>query len=301
MMKPETSTGAEAAADAWTSDLHGVLTALVAEELREGPDLRISYELATPDGVVDSLAPFDQHYAASTMKLPLVVAAYRLRDRGTLDLDSNLNVHNSFTSRTGEPFSIDRDEDSDEEVWAAFGTEVPLRWLCRRSIIRSSNLATNLVIEAVGFDAVAEVIADCGAVDVRVVRGIEDYAAQRLGVSNQVTVSGLNTILLALAAGTIAAPDTCTEVLGILADNEVDTDIRPGLPAGTWVAHKNGWVSDGILDAALVRPAGGADPQGQFAFSVAISGDWPNERCHQLIQRLAAAVWERRPSTSSGI
>lgn len=299
VMKPETSIGVVAAADAWTVDLHDVLTALVTEELREAPQLRISYELATPDGVVDSLEPESQHYSASTMKLPLVLAAYRLRDRGTLDLDSTVTVHNSFTSRTGEPYSIDRDEDSDPEVWAALGTQVPLRWLCRRSIIRSSNLATNLVAESVGFDAVAGVIADCDATGVAVVRGIEDYAAQRAGISNLVTVSGLNKILLALAAGTAAEPATCDEVLGILADNEVDTDIRPGLPAGTWVAHKNGWVSDGVLDAALVRPGGGADPQGEFVFSVAISGDWPNERAHQLIRRMAAAVWERRPSTGS--
>lgn len=297
-MKPETSVGA--AADAWAVDLHDVLSAVATEELREAPHLRISYELATPRGVVDSLEPLTPHYSASTMKLPLVLAAYRLRDRGTLDLDSTVTVHNSFTSRTGEPYSIDRDEDSDAEVWAALDTEVPLRWLCRRSIIRSSNLATNLVADAVGFEAVAEVVADCDATGVAVVRGIEDYAAQRAGISNLVTVSGLNKILLALAAGTVALPSTCAEVLDILADNEVDTDIRPGLPAGTWVAHKNGWVSDGVLDVALVRPAGGTDPTGEFVLSVAITGAWPNERAHQLIQRLAAAVWERRPSTGSG-
>ncbi|WP_195909192.1 serine hydrolase [Microlunatus sp. Gsoil 973] len=300
MLKPETSLRSAPADFPWTEDLQDVLTALVADEVRDGPHLRISYELGTSDRVVAALDPTSQHYAASTMKLPLVLAAYRLRDRGTLDLDSTVTVHNSFTSRTGGPFSIDPDEDSDEEVWAALGTEVPLRWLCRRSIIRSSNLATNLVADAVGFDAVAEVIADCNATGVEVVRGIEDYAAQRAGISNVVTVSGLNRILLALADGTVAEASTCAEVLGILADNQVDTDIRPGLPPGTWVAHKNGWVSDGVLDAALVRPGGAADPDGQFVFSVAISGVWPNERAHELIQRLAGTVWDRRSGSTVG-
>lgn len=300
VMKPETTLEAAPASISWSVDLQDVLTALVAAEVRNAPHLRISYELATPEGVIAALDAGAQHYAASTMKLPLVLAAYRLHDDGTLDLDSTVTVHNSFTSRVGEPFSIDRAEDSDEEVWAALGTEVQLRWLCRRSIIRSSNLATNLVAEAVGFEAVAEVIADCGATGVEVVRGIEDYAAQREGLSNLVTVSGLNKILLALAAGTAAQPRTCAEVLGILADNEVATDIRPGLPEGTWVAHKNGWVSDGVLDAALVRPGGGDDPGGQFAFSVAISGAWPNENAHQLIQRLARTVWERRAGNAGG-
>jgi beta-lactamase class A len=274
--------------------LQEMLTALVAAQVSQAPHLRVSYELAAAGGVVAALDERSEHYSASTMKLPLVLAAYRLRDRGILDLDSTVTVHNSFTSQTGQTFSIDHDEDSDEQVWDALGKSVPLAWLCRRSIIRSSNLATNLVFEAVGVEPIAEVIADCRADGVHVVRAIEDYSAQREGLSNLVTVTGLNRILLALADGTAAAPDTCSEVLGILADNQIATDIRPGLPDGTWVAHKNGWVSDAVLDAALVRPAGADDPAGQFAFSVAVSGTWPNDHAHALIQKLAAVVWQHR-------
>lgn len=275
-----------------SAELTGRLDAVVADHVGPDPRVAVSYQARTATGVLAEREADGPHYAASTMKLPLVLAAYRLRDAGTLDLDSTVEVHNSFTSRTGGTYGIDAEDDSDEEVWQRFGRRVSLRWLCRRSIIRSSNLATNLVLAEVGLDAVAAAIDCCAAEGVEVVRGIGDFAAQRAGRSNLVTASGLNKILLALADGTAADPSTCTEVLEVLAANEVSTDVRPALPDGTWVAHKNGWVSDVVLDAALVRPGGGSDRRAEFALSVAISGDWPNEKSHALIQAVAGMVWD---------
>ncbi|SDT42920.1 serine hydrolase [Microlunatus soli] len=274
--------------------LDAIAQAAVDEAAGSGTAIRVSYQLASASGPIAGRAADDEHYAASTMKLPLVLAAYRGRDQGRLDLDSMLTVHNSFTSRVGSPFGVDVEDDSDHEVWDAMGSQVSLRWLCRRSIIRSSNLATNLVLEAVGFDAVAEAIAACDAGDLRVVRMINDYAAQQVGRSNVVTAAGLNAVLAALAAGTAAEPATCREVLAILADNEVTTDVTQGLPEGTWVAHKNGWVSDAVLDAALIRPGGVDDPEGEFVLSAAVSGRWPNDRSHDVIGRLAAEAWAHR-------
>jgi beta-lactamase class A len=255
-------------------------------------DVRVSYQVAEGTAVLAAREADRPHYAASTMKLPLVLAAYRLRDRRTLDLDSTVKIHNSFSSLAGGRFGLDQAEDSDPEVWAAMDREVPLRWLCRRAIIRSSNLATNLVFEQVGPEEIAATLAACQAAGVQVVRAIGDFAAQREGISNLVTAEGLNAILLALSAGTAADPQTCREVLDILADNEVATDVRAGLPAGTWVAHKNGWVSDVVLDAALVRPAGAKRSDGEFAISVAVSGKLPNDHSHDLIRSIAGTVWD---------
>lgn len=269
------------------------LRRIVADGIAENRELTASFQLATRTGVVAELEPGLGHYAASTMKLPLVLAAYRLRDQGSIDLDSPVTVHNSFTSQVGPTFGISAEDDSDQQVWEQLGQQVTLRWLCRRSIIRSSNLATNHVLEAVGLEAVAEAIAACAASGVQVVRGIEDFAARQDGRSNLVTADGLNTILLALAAGTAARPETCDDVLAVLADNEMDTDVRGGLPGGTWVAHKNGWVSDAVLDAALVRPAGGHDRAGEFALTVAVSGRWEEDKMHALIRQVATAVWQQ--------
>ena len=60
------------------------------------------------------------HYAASTMKLPLLVAAYRRHERGELDLDAQVPVHNELRSAyDGSLFSLDRSDDQDDETWDA--------------------------------------------------------------------------------------------------------------------------------------------------------------------------------------
>jgi beta-lactamase class A len=274
---------------------------IIADGIADNPQLSASFQLVTYDGVVADLAPTLPHYAASTMKLPLLLAAYRLRDQGTLNLDSTVTVENSFTSQAGGTYGIDRDDDSDEAVWQQLGQPVTLRWLCRRSIIRSSNLATNHVLAAVGLDAVDEAITACGADGLQVVRGIGDFAAREDGRRNLVTVAGLNTMLAAIAGGTAAKPQTCEEILAVLADNEMATDVRGGLPAGTWVAHKNGWVSDAVLDAALVRPAGGSNRIGEFGLSVAISGLWEEEKSHAVIRQVAAAAWRQLAGAGAGL
>ncbi|WP_161606226.1 serine hydrolase [Microlunatus speluncae] len=267
------------------------LERLVAERPDPGP-ATVSVTLLDDHGdTVAEVNPDAQHYAASTMKLPLVLAAYRLAAAGKLDLDAELPVHNEFTSQVGTPFGVVQEDDSDPQPWDRLGGTATLRWLCQRSVVRSSNLATNLVLDQVGLPAVAEAIATCGATGVSVGRGINDYAARdRLGDRNLITTRGLATILSALHHGTAADRTTCDAVLAVLAANEVATDLRAGLPPGTWVAHKNGWVTDVVHDAGLIRPPD-ARP---FVLAVATTAPWPGEVAHAFIASIAAAVWERR-------
>ena len=70
-----------------------------------------------------SVDPDARHYSASIMKLPILVAAHRLAERGVLDLDRPVRVHDDFESRSpGHRFTMDQEEDSDPATWAALGT-----------------------------------------------------------------------------------------------------------------------------------------------------------------------------------
>ena len=90
-------------------------------------------------------------HAASTMKVPVMVALFQAAGRGDLPLDRPVPVRNEFKSIVdGSPFHLDPKEDGDPDLYRALGTEVPVEELVRRMIVRSSNLATNLLIELVG-------------------------------------------------------------------------------------------------------------------------------------------------------
>lgn len=235
--------------------------------------------------------PDETHYAASTMKLAVLVAAHRAAAAGVVDLDAPVHVHADFASGDGETrFTADEEEDGDEQAWARLGEEVPLRWLLRRMIVRSGNLATNLAIERIGFDAVAEAWRVCGARHSRVARLLGDFAADRRTKRNLVTAADLAAVLRAIATDTAAAPAACAEMRALLEANEFNPDIPQGLPPGTRVAHKNGWV-DGIRhDAAMVLP----DHAPPYLLVVCTSTELSDDDACKLVAQVATASWADR-------
>ncbi len=205
--------------------------------------------------------PDTTHYAASTMKVAVLVALHRAAESGRLDLDRPVPVRNEFDSaRPGAPrFSCARHYDNDDAVWERVGGTAPLRWLAERMIVRSSNLATNLVIDLVGLPAVADVWASAGARHSVTGRGIEDFAARDAGITNLVTAGDLAALLggLALGAdrpGPLAGPRSCAAMLDTLVAQEHREDLAAGLPGGTRIAHKNGWVRGVRHGAGVVYP-----------------------------------------------
>ncbi len=200
------------------------------------------------------------HYAASTMKLPLLVAAYRRQEAGELDLAQGVAVHNQFASAAdGSSFSLERDDDQDDETWAALGSRRTLAYLAEHTTVKSGNLATNLLLEHVGAGAVADVLADAGCSEATVLpRGIADARARESGLDNVVTAADLGLVMCGVAAGTLAASETCAVVEAVLARQEHRDGIPAGLPAGTYVANKTGSVDGVNHDVALVRSAGRA-------------------------------------------
>jgi beta-lactamase class A len=233
------------------------------------------------------------HYAASTMKLALMLAAYRADDAGTLDLDATITVHDTFASAVPgtDPFTCTADYDSDPQVWARLGTEVPARWLVRRSIARSSNLATNLLLEWLGAAAVEDVYHLVGAMACTLTRMIQDSAALDAGLTNTVTAVGLTRVLGAIASGAAASPAACTEMLDVLRAQEWRDDIVAGLPDGTRVAHKNGWV-DGVRHSiALIEP----DDAASYLLAICTtSTDLSAQDSLDLLADIAAASWTDR-------
>ncbi len=233
----------------------------------------------------------DQHYAASMMKVALVSAAYREAERGCLDLDAAVMVHNSFRSAgDGSSYAIDPDDDSDAQVWRRIGQRVALRWLCYRAIVRSSNLATNLVLEVVGVPAVEQVLAAAGATGSSVKRGIEDGTARAVGLHNTVTATDLARLFQGLMTGRLASERSCAEIVSVLAAQQINDALPRGLPGGTWVAHKSGWMTGVSHDGGIVQP-----PDGEpFIFVICTTSDLAEQEGLDLIAAAAAAAWEDR-------
>ncbi|MFY1616650.1 serine hydrolase [Micromonospora sp. WMMD736] len=239
------------------------------------------------------------HYAASTMKVAVLAALHRAAEAGTLDLDADVPVVNEFDSaQPGAPrFSCAPHYDNDDAVWDRLGGTASLRWLAERMIVRSSNLATNLVIGHVGLPAVAEVWALVGARDSVTGRGIEDFAARDAGITNVVTAADLAALLGAVARGVttpgrLASPAGCAAMLDVLLAQEHREDLAAGLPAGTRIALKNGWVSGVRHGAGVVLP----DDAPPYVIAVCTTTDLTDgddDAC-ALLARVSARAWAAR-------
>ena len=113
----------------------------------------------------------DSFHAASTMKVPVMIELFRRIDARALSLDQGILLVNQFSSIVdGSPFSLDAGDDSDSSAYTLIGRRVPVRELIDRMITRSSNLATNALIELVGADHANTTAHELGARNIRVLR-----------------------------------------------------------------------------------------------------------------------------------
>ena len=197
----------------------------------------------------------DSFHAASTMKVPVMIELFRRIDAKSLTLDQGILLQNRFASIVdGSSYELDPADDSDSSAYRRVGQRVPLRELIDHMITRSSNLATNALIELADAKRANATAHELGARNIKVLRGVEDDKAFRAGLNNTTTARDLATLLEAIETGRAASKKSCDEMRDVLLHQEFNDEIPAGLPAGTRVAHKTGWISGVLHDAAIVYP-----------------------------------------------
>ena len=257
------------------------------DEVLEGVPGSFSLDLRSLDGPVAARDADASHYPASTIKLPVLMALLHDRTDHVPAALGSVVVHDRFASAAGGSFELRRPDDQDDETWDRLGTQVDLLDLAERMIIVSSNIATDLIVERIGFDTVRRCLSDHGLEGrFRINRLIGDTAAAEAGTTNAVTASALATLMATIATGT--DPGNAT-ALAILARQTHRDMIPAGLPDGTWSASKGGWVTGVKHDVALVRP--GAAPE--YVLAVCTTSDLPDDEGMQLVASLSAVTWEK--------
>lgn len=229
-------------------------------------------------------------HAASTMKVPVMMEVFRLIAAGRLRLSDQIAITDRFPSIVdGSEYRLDSQSDSDQEIYRFIGQTLSVRELVDRMITRSSNLATNILIQRVRPERVRQLTRRLGALDIQVRRGVEDTRAFEAGLNNTTTARDLMILLAAIAEGSFIAPRWRAQMISILAAQQFNDGIPAGLPPGIRVAHKTGEITRHNHDAAIVYPetAGARKP---YLLVILTRGIAARERSDRLIADLTRLI-----------
>lgn len=195
----------------------------------------------------------ENFHAASTMKTPILIEAYKQAVDKKISIEDYLTIKNEFKSIVdGSVFSLDPKDDSDTELYEKIGSKVKIYDLLYLMIIKSSNLATNIIIDLVGAQNANDTMREIGAKDIQVLRGVEDSKAFRKGLNNTSTAYDQLLIFTKMARGELVNKVSSDAMIKILLDQEFNDKIPALLPKNIKVAHKTGWITGVNHDAGIV-------------------------------------------------
>lgn len=217
-----------------------------------------SVGVAVYDGKSGSSLLINEHnifHAASTMKLPVMMRIFELNEKKALAMDDRIEIQNSFSSIVdGSNYALSREDDGEQTLYGRIGQPASISELVDKMIVRSSNLATNILIAKAGAKESTDLIRKLGGEDMTVRRGVEDAKAFRAGLINTTTAYDLMILLRAILERKFLSPQSCDQMIEILLKQEFNEGIPAGLPKGTRIAHKTGSITEIRHDAAIVFP-----------------------------------------------
>jgi beta-lactamase class A len=194
-------------------------------------------------------------HAASTMKVPVMIEVYKQAAAGKFVLSESVPLKFIFRSIVdSSEFTLDPNEDSEQSLYkmAGVSNQVVLSNLVELMITRSSNLATNMIIDLVDARKVTQTMRELGARDIQVLRGVEDDKAFEKGLNNTTTAFDLMLIFEKIAQGKAVDSAASEEMVRILLKQEFNDIIPARLPKDVKVAHKTGEISGVRHDAGIV-------------------------------------------------
>lgn len=205
----------------------------------EGTDGTIGVAVHGAAGPIYSRHGARRFRAASTIKVPIVIEAFRQVERGALSFDDRQVLHDE-----------DRVPGSGVLSHLHAGLVVTLADLLSLTVSVSDNTATNLILDRTGLDAVNETMQSLGMRDSVLGRRILGRLPNPGDPDNWATPDDFARAVHAVVAGDAASPESCARIMELLTQQgEIRRISRflspaPGLSWGTKPGDLPGVIND---------------------------------------------------------
>jgi beta-lactamase class A len=224
------------------------------------------------------IRPDEQFFAASTIKIPIMVAVYRKVDEGELEFSQEVEIQ--------------------EEDWAAgagwlqwekAGTKQTVGDLLLLMITQSDNVAANALVRTVGgADHVNEVARSMGAEDTVLYQKVSSERGAVPALDNRSTPRDMATMMQQIAEGKAASEKSCGYMIDLMHENRLDWWLDEGLPPGVDAANKAGWLYRVYDEVGIVEN----DDRRYVIAILSKHGTADVYQGQDLIKNLSSAVWE---------
>jgi Beta-lactamase enzyme family len=232
---------------------------------------------------------FPAHWVRRATAVPLQLPLQEPFQLTSVPPESTSEQANNEAERA-EP--DERSERADEAADPTSG--VRLAAALRRSITVSSNEGANLLMQAVGLEAVNLVLLEAGCDHSVVERMVFDIAARDAGRTNRLTALDAAQLVWSIRFGTIAADDALSYLCEVLRAQTQRSMIAFALHDAivrgeVVVGNKEGQTSEVLHDVAFIEPVD-ADP---FVLAVCTNGLTEHEAT-VAVRKVAMYAYEQR-------
>lgn len=229
-------------------------------------------------------------HAASTMKTPVMIEVFKQAKSGRFSLDDSLIITNKFKSIVDQSdYSLGEDTSSDDRVFQSIGSKMSIRDLVFEMITTSNNLATNILIELVGAQNVMSTLSEIGAVNMQVLRGVEDIKAYNAGLNNMTTAYDLYRVMKAIACHQVVDEESCKAMIRILMAQKYKEKIPSLLPDDIVAANKTGHITAIDHDSAILLK----DGEPRYIMVILTRGIQDHDVASELIARVSKLICDK--------
>ena len=212
--------------------------------------------------------------AASTIKLAILAAMARALDAGSLDLTTPCRVE-----------AAAKVPGSGVLAWLGDGLTLPVGDLAYLMVAVSDNTASNLLLDAVGTEAVRATIADLGLAGTALNRRFLGRTPGPGEPENFTCADSLVSLLCQIGEGRAASPARCAWMRDLLGLQQDRDRLARRLPPGYGFGGKSGTLPGLAHDAGLI-----AAPGGTLAVAVLTRSIADPYASHELIGQIALAT-----------
>jgi beta-lactamase class A len=211
--------------------------------------------------------------AASTIKIPILIALFQQIDRGQIKLDEQLTLQKSMIAAG-----------SGELAQSPVGSKFSVQEVATKMITISDNTATNLLIDRLGGNEKLNLqFRGWGLVNTTLRNALPDFDGK-----NVTSPSELGKLLLGLKGDGVLSAASRSAVLEILRQTQRNTMLPAGITnKQVKIAHKTGELATIVADAGLVEMSNGQT----YLLVAMVQRPANDQRAEALIRQVSQTVF----------